>query len=521
MADIIINESSLYTKANAVGASYIDLASPNNRTASPNYCPTKSNITSQVPNSFITGTYASNQLVCEKDVHTYTSSFYIGLAYNDIPANGNAISFISSPVVRFNVDGTTIDTTYPSTTYGTWSFSKVGGTVTINTSNGNVSASSLGTTVKNRTSIGSVACTFTASSTYGSWSVTSSANIYQQLNQVEAFEDVLDLTFPTISYSAHIGSTEYNNVRNMGADDIDPIYRQGPLSPTSLTGSITYVKYTSGRRQLATMGTQIDTYFIQYGTSSSNRVTTTSGKTLNLLQNGINSGFSYSTSSNSYMVENVQNNIIYLYTAACPINNSRNFTITLNNYNNTLKSAVYVTGSYRVDGNRTLITHYTPSFTKTFTQLNSGVIKLERSTSTVGYEFILFKQSTSYSSIRVFTNSSISSQGFDEYGVVGIGNTSGKSEIINGTKMPVVIGVSSNQWAPMIQEQSMSYVKVLRLQAKSGSNSYRIAYDPSGGGNSSIDLVINPYYGGDNLTTAQRRCWYPRADYAVDIGALS
>ena len=48
----------------------------------------------------------------------------------------------------------------------------------------------------------------------------------------------------------------------------------------------------------------------------------------------------------------------------------------------------------------------------------------------------------------------------------------------------------------------MSYVKVLRLQPKSGSNSYRIAYDPSGGGNSSIDLVIKPYYGDNNLTTA-------------------
>lgn len=518
MADIIINESSLYTKANAVGASYIDLASPNNKTASPNYCPTKSNITSQVPNSFITGTYASNQLVCEKDVHTYTSSFYIGLAYNDIPANGNAISFISSPVVRFNVDGTTIDTTYPSTTYGTWSFSKVGGTVTINTSNGNVSASNLSTTVKNRTSVGSVACIFTANSTYGGWSVTSSATIYQQLNQVDGFEDVLDLTFPTISYSAHIGSTSYNDVRNMGADDIEPIYRQGPLNPTSLTGTITYMKYTSGSRQLATIGLQFDTYFIQYGTSSSNCVTTTSGKTLNLLQNGINSGFSYSTSSNSYMVENVQNNIIYLYTAVCSVNSSRNFTITLNNYNNTLKSAVYVTGNYRVDGNRTLITHYTPSLTKTFTQLNSGVIKLERSTSTVGYEFILFKQGTSASNINVYTNSSLS--GFNEYGIVGIGNTSGKSEIINYEKMPIVVSVSSNQWSPMVQEQSMSYVKVLRLQPKSGSNSYRIAFDPSSGGDSSIDLVINPYYG-DNLTTAQRRCWYPRADYTVDIGSLN
>lgn len=515
MADIIINESGLYTKANAVGATYTDLASPNNRTASPNYCPTKSNITSQVPNSFITGTYASNQLVCEKDVHTYTSSFYVGLAYNDIPANGNAISFISSPTVRFNVDGTTVDTTYPSTTYGTWSFSKIGGSVTLNTSNGNVSASSLGTTVKSRTSIGTVACTFTASSTYGGWSVTSSATIYQQLNQVDAFEDALDLTFPTISYSAHIGSTSYNDIKNMGADDIDPIYRQGPLTPTSLTGTITYVKYTSGNRQLATMGAQIDTYFIQYGTSSSSRVTTTYGKTLDLLQNGINYGFSYSTSSSSYIVENVYTNVICLYTGACLTNSSKNFTITLNNYNNTLKSAVYVTGNYRADGNRTLITHYTPSLTKTFTQLNSGVITVECGTSTVGYEFILFKQGISTSLIRVFTNSQISSQGFDEYGVVGIGNTSGKSEIINGAKMPVVIGVSSNQWAPMVQEQSMSYVKVLRLQPKSGSDSYRIAYDPSGGGNSSIDLVINPYYGGDNLTTAQRRCWYPRADYTV------
>lgn len=520
MADIIINESGLYTKANAVGTSYNDLSSPNNRTASPNYCPTKSDIISQVSNSFITGTYASNQLVCEKDVHTYTSSFYVGLAYNDIPANGNAISFISSPTVRFNVDGTTVDTTYPSTTYGTWSFSKVGGTVTINTSNGNVSASSLGTTVKNRTSIGSVACTFTASSTYGGWSVASSANIYQQLNQVDEFEDVLDLTFPTISYSAHIGSTDYNDVRNMGADDIDPIYRQGPLNPTSLTGTITYIKYTSGSRQLVTMGTQIDTYFIQYGTSSSNRVTTTSGTTLNLLQNGINSGFSYSTNSSSYMVENVYNNIICLYTAAGSINSSKNFTITLNNHNNTLKSSVYVKGNYRVDGNRILITHYTPSLTKTFTQLNSGVIKLERSSSTVGYEFILFKQGTSASSIKVYTNSSLPGE-FNEYGVVGIGNTSGKSEIINYAKMPIVVSVPSNQWKPMMQEQSMSYVKVLRLQSKSGTNSYRIASDPSGGGNSSIDLVINPYYGGNNLTTAQRRCWYPRADYTVDIGALS
>lgn len=519
MADIIINESGLYTKANDVGASYTDLASPNNRTASPNYCPTKSNITSQVPNSFITGTYASNQLVCEKDVHTYTSGFYIGLAYNDIPANGNAISFISSPTVRFNVDGTTIDTTYPSTTYGTWSFSKVGGSVTINTSNGQVSASSLGTTVKSRTSIGTVACTFTASSTYGDWSVTSSATIYQQLNQVDGFEDVLDLTFPTISYSAHIGSTSYNDVRNMGADDIDPIYRQGPLNPTSLTGTITYMKYTSGSRQLATIGLQFDTYFIQYGTSDSNCVTTTSGKTLDLLQNGINYGFSYSTSSSSYMVENVHTNIICLYTTACSINSSRDFTITINNYNNTLKSAVYVTGNYRADGNRTLITHYTPSLTKTFTQLNSGVIKLECSASTVGYEFILFKQGTSTNTINVYTNSL--PYGFNEYGVVGTGNTSGKSEIINYTKMPIVVSISSNQWAPMMQEQNVSYVKVLRLQPKSGSNSYRIAYDPSGGGNSSIDLVINPYYGGDNLTTAQRRCWYPRADYTVDISSLS
>jgi hypothetical protein len=54
----------------------------------------------------------------------------------------------------------------------------------------------------------------------------------------------------------------------------------------------------------------------------------------------------------------------------------------------------------------------------------------------------------------------------------------------------------------MVQEQSMSYVKVLRLQPKSGSNSYRIAFDPSSGGDALIDLVINPYYGGDNLTTA-------------------
>ena len=519
MADIIITESGLYTKANTVGASYTDLASPNNRTASPNYCPTKSNITSQVPNSFITGTYASNQLVCEKDVHTYTSSFYIGLAYSDIPASGNAISFMSSPTVRFNVDGTTIDTTYPSTTYGTWSFSKVGGSVTLNTSNGQVSASSLGTTVKSRTSIGSVACTFTASSTYGGWSVTSAATIYQQLNQVDGFEDVLDLTFPTISYSAHIGSTDYNDVRNMGADDIDPIYRQGPLNPTSLTGTITYMKYTSGSRQLATMGLQFDTYFIQYGTKSSNRVTTTSGKTLDLLQKGINSGFSYSTSSSSYMVENVYTNVICLYTSACSINSSRDFTITINNYNNTLKSAVYVTGNYRADGNRTLITHYTPSLTKTFTQLNSGVIKLERSASTVGYEFILFKKDISTVTINVYPNSS--HYGFNEYGVVGTGNTSGKSEIINYTKMPIVVSVSPNQWAPIVQEQSMSYVKVLRLKPKSESNSYRIAYDPSGGGNSSIDLVINPYYGGNNLTTAQRRCWYPRADYTVDIGSLS
>ena len=86
--------------------------------------------------------------------------------------------------------------------------------------------------------------------------------------------------------------------------------------------------------------------------------------------------------------------------------------------------------------------------------------------------------------------------------------------------MPIVVSVSSNQWAPIVQEQNMSYVKVLRLQPKSGSNSYRIAYDPAGG-TASLDLIINPYYGGYNLTTAQRRCWYPRADYTVDIGSLS
>ena len=46
----------------------------------------------------------------------------------------------------------------------------------------------------------------------------------------------------------------------------------------------------------------------------------------------------------------------------------------------------------------------------------------------------------------------------------------------------------------------MSHVKVLRLQPKSGSNSYRIAYNTTG--DSPVDLVINPYYGGYNLTTA-------------------
>ena len=131
------------------------------------------------------------------------------------------------------------------------------------------------------------------------------------------------------------------------------------------------------------------------------------------------------------MVENVYTNVICLYTYAGLINSSRDFTITINNYNNTLKSAVYVTGNYRADGNRTLITHYTPSLTKTFTQLNSGVIKLERSASTVGYEFILFKLGISTAIINVYPNSS--PYGFNEYGVVGTGNNSGESEIINYT----------------------------------------------------------------------------------------
>ena len=87
--------------------------------------------------------------------------------------------------------------------------------------------------------------------------------------------------------------------------------------------------------------------------------------------------------------------------------------------------------------------------------------------------------------------------------------------------MPIVVSVPSNQCVPIVQEQNTSYVKVLRLQPKSGSNSYRIAYDPSGGADSPIYLVINPYYGGNNLTTAQRKCWYPRADYTVDISTLS
>ena len=204
MADIIINESSLYTKANNTGVSYTDLASPNNRTASPNYCPTKSNISSQVSNSIITGTYANNQLVCDKDVFAYTAGFYTGLSYGDVPASGSAINIATNPCVRFNVNGTSVETIYPSTTYGTWSFNKQGGTLTLNTSNGQVSASNLGTTTSSRTAIGTVACIFTAKPEYGNWAIGSVAGVYQQANSSTKVID--SVTYGTPTETAYSGS---------------------------------------------------------------------------------------------------------------------------------------------------------------------------------------------------------------------------------------------------------------------------------------------------------------------------
>ena len=112
-------------------------------------------------------------------------------AWNNITAGGAKGDLSTNMSVRIKRTWTSgsedfYDTTYPSTTYGSWSFSKNNGSspkgFSIDSS-GNCTASSLGTTSTSAMVRGTATCKFTASSTYSSVSVTSSAiNVTQSAN---------------------------------------------------------------------------------------------------------------------------------------------------------------------------------------------------------------------------------------------------------------------------------------------------------------------------------------------------
>ena len=454
-------------------------------------CPTKSQINQyktvlglvgQITNPL---NYVDNQLIREGDVIRWTTT----PTFTKIPASGGSTSLSNSPKIRcYFTENQVTETTYPDTTYGAWSVS-------------NASAGSLGTTVKAETNIGTSSVSFTASPSYGGWTVTYSVNVYQQLNQLISFTESSGLSYPIISHSRH--GTYFSSAPEG--------YNVDALSPTSNTMNVDSVKFSSGSSVSITVNNW-NTYFSKYqiySTKGYNSSIETNGKTINYNTNHATYGqnivnqFEYTTNQSSWSYITMYNTDVPLINTQISDGTARTFTITRtprkNGSTDVLKSKITVNANYRANGQSYELIQFTTTKSHSFTQYGTGTITFH--TGSNGLEYIMLDANhSSLSDIPIYYNSQMGSQGysFNSYGSVSSTSKTfgviikGDSSSINTSVtflqseyMPISISVAQNIWSPQYTYTSFTgTIEIIPLDG--GSGNQRIAHPLPGTGTNKI-----------------------------------